>query len=144
MDPVDRFTRISEILTAVKADGAIDAVEHAANAAVLLPSAAVRRTGRHLTASVDFVCSNVRAAPFELFLAGAFMEANYPMGPLAGTAFNLTTMSYRGWLFLGLFTDPAAIEDTEELMEEILASYRSLLLAGGVTEPARFESTVGG
>ena len=143
MDPVDRFTRISEILTAVKADRAIDAAEHAASAAVLLPSAAVRRTGRHLTASVDFVCSNVRAAPFELFLAGAFMEANYPMGPLAGTAFNLTTMSYRGWLFLGLFTDPAAIEDTEELMEETLASYRSLLLAGGVTEPARFESTVG-
>jgi hypothetical protein len=85
---------------------------------------------------VDFVCSNVRAAPFALYLAGALLEANYPIGPLAGTAFNLTTMSYLGWLFLGLHVDPAAVTEPESLLEELGRAYDDLLLAAGV-EPGR-------
>jgi hypothetical protein len=65
------------------------------------------------------------------------MEANYPLGPLAGTAFNLTTMSYRGWLFLGLVTDPAAVDDPDELLGELERAYRELLRAGGVRRPRR-------
>ena len=65
------------------------------------------------------------------------MEANYPLGPLAGTAFNLTTMSYRGWLFLGLVADTAAISDPDVLLGAIEHSYRELLKAGGVTAPHR-------
>jgi diacylglycerol O-acyltransferase len=65
------------------------------------------------------------------------MEANYPLGPLAGTAFNLTTMSYRGWLFLGLVTDPAAVQDPEELLGELDAAYAELLSAGGVRRRRR-------
>ena len=103
----------------------------------MLPSAALVRSGQHLAGSVDFVCSNVRAAPFDLFIAGGFMEANYPLGPLAGTAFNLTTMSYRGWLFLGLVTDPAAVDDPDELLGELERAYRELLRAGGVRRPRR-------
>ena len=85
-----------------------------------------------VTGSVDFVTSNVKAAPFDLYIAGAFMEANYPLGPLAGTAFNLTTMSYRGWLFLGLVADTAAIDDPDVLLATIEDAYRELLRAGGV------------
>lgn len=133
----ERFERIHQILGRVKAERALDALEGAANAASLLPSAALVRSGQHLAGSVDFVCSNVRAAPFDLFIAGAFMEANYPLGPLAGTAFNLTTMSYRGWLFLGLVTDPAAIGHPDELLAAIDAAYDELLAAGGVTQRQR-------
>ena len=131
----ERFAAIHEILGAVKNELAIDALAGVADAASLLPSAAVVRTGQHLAGSVDFVCSNVRAAPFDLFIGGALMQANYPLGPLAGTAFNLTTMSYRGWLFLGLVTDPAAIHNPEELLEELRRSYSELLGIGGIARP---------
>ncbi len=131
----ERFGRIHEILTGVKTERVVEALEGAANAAAMLPSTALVRTGQHLAGSVDFVCSNVRAAPFDLFIAGGFMEANYPLGPLAGTAFNLTTMSYRGWLFIGLVTDPAAVQDPEELLAEIEQAYAELLAAGGVDHP---------
>jgi diacylglycerol O-acyltransferase len=134
----ERFELIHHALTAVKTERVIDALEGAANAAAMLPSAALVRTGQHLAGSVDFVCSNVRAAPFDLFIGGAFMEANYPLGPLAGTAFNLTTMSYRGWLFLGLVTDPAAVQHPEELLSELDAAYAALLSAGGVRRPQRY------
>ena len=50
------------------------------------------------------------------------------MGPLAGTAANVTALSYNGILDMGLFIDPVAIEDpadyrtcVEEAFEEILA-----------------------
>jgi WS/DGAT/MGAT family acyltransferase len=133
----ERFDRIHQILGRVKAERALNTLEGAANAASLLPSAALVRSGQHLAGSVDFVCSNVRAAPFDLFIAGAFMEANYPLGPLAGTAFNLTTMSYRGWLFLGLVTDPAAVGDPDELLAALDESYDELLSAGGVKKRRR-------
>jgi len=135
MSAAERFAAIHEILGAVKSEHAIDALAGVADAASLLPSAAVVRTGQHLAGAVDFVCSNVRAAPFDLFIGGALMEANYPLGPLAGTAFNLTTMSYRGWLYLGLVTDPAAIENPEELLGELRRSYAELLRIGGVRRP---------
>lgn len=138
MDASERFSAVHATLTAVKTERAIDALEGAANAASMLPSAALVRTGQHLADSVDFVCSNVRAAPFDLFIGGAFMQANYPLGPLAGTAFNLTTMSYRGWLFLGLVTDPAAVQDPEELLAELSTAYSELLRAGGVRRRRRY------
>ncbi|HLU41993.1 MAG TPA: WS/DGAT domain-containing protein, partial [Microthrixaceae bacterium] len=137
MAPEERFAALHEILSAVKEERVIGALEGAANAASVLPPVAIVRTGQYLAGSVDFVCSNVRAAPFDLFIGGAAMEANYPIGPLAGTAFNLTTMSYRGWLFLGLMVDAAAVPDPEGLLAQLDRSYDALLAAGGVTERAR-------
>ena len=55
------------------------------------------------------------AAPFDLLIAGARIEANYPIGPLGGTAFNLTMLSYGGSLDMGLNIDPAAVADPELL-----------------------------
>ena len=133
----DRFEQIHMVLSELKSERVIDKLEGAANVAAMMPTTAVVRTGQHLAGSVDFVCSNVRAAPFDLFMGGALLEANYPLGPLAGTAFNLTTMSYRGWLYLGLVTDPAAVSDPVELLDELEAAYAELLHAGGVHHPRR-------
>ena len=62
--------------------------------------------------TVDFATSNVRAAPTSrCYIAGAQILANYPVGPLAGVAFNLTLLSYCGSLDMGLNVDAAAVED---------------------------------
>ena len=136
MDPADRVAAVHEIVASVRSERAIDALEGTASAAAMLPPAVIVRTGQHLAHSVDFVCSNVRAAPFDLFIAGAFMQSNYPLGPLAGTAFNVTTMSYRGWLFLGLTVDIAAVPDPVGLLEQLDRSYDALLAAAGLPRRA--------
>ena len=63
-------------------------------------------------ATVDFATSNVKGAPFDLFIAGAEVLANHPMGPTGGTAFNATLMSYRNRMDIGIICDTAAIDDT--------------------------------
>ncbi|MEX0767428.1 MAG: wax ester/triacylglycerol synthase domain-containing protein [Microthrixaceae bacterium] len=132
MEPAERLAEIHKIVANVRSERAIESMGTAAQAAAMLPSAAILRSGQHLAHSVDFVCSNVRAAPFELFIGGALMQANYPIGPLAGTAFNLTTMSYRGWLFLGLAVDPAAVSQPQELLDQLENAYDRLFESVGL------------
>ncbi|MFV0315386.1 MAG: wax ester/triacylglycerol synthase domain-containing protein [Microthrixaceae bacterium] len=125
----ERFSETHERLGASRQDRALNALGNAAAVINLLPTAALLATGERATAGIDFACSNVRAAPFDLYMGGALLEANYPVGPLAGTAFNLTTMSYRGMLWLGLHVDTAAVEDPRELLGAIDASYTALFAA---------------
>ena len=76
---------------------------------------------------VDFTTSNVRGAPWPLYIAGALIEGNFPLGPVAGTAFNLTTLSYNGSLDMGLHVDRAAIEEPDLLRACIEESFGELL-----------------
>lgn len=130
MSPRDRFTEVHSRLQRTKRAGAVDAVGAFAGIINLLPTSVVARTGYRFAGTIDFVTSNLRAAPMDTFIAGALMEANYPLGPLAATAFNLTTMSYRGSFNMGVVIDTAAIEDPAMLISSLKAGYRDLLKAG--------------
>jgi hypothetical protein len=72
----------------------------------------------------------VRGAPFPLYIAGARMEANYPIGPTGGTAWNLTLMSYDGKLDMGLHSYGGAVADPAALRGAFEASFTTLLAAG--------------
>ncbi len=105
--------------------GSISALSGIAN---LMPTSVVTKTARSQAARIDFATSNLRGAPFELFCAGGKVETTFCMGPVAGTAANITAISYNGMLDLGLFIDPVAIEDpagyracVEEAFADILA-----------------------
>ena len=87
----------------------------------------VRRLGLVV---VDFATSNVRGAPFDLFIAGAKILANYPMGPTGGTAFNVTVLSSGGSLDIGVNIDTAAVDDPELLRRCLEDAYAELLSAG--------------
>ena len=126
MDPIDRVRAVHEILSDVKGERALDSVDTASSWMALLPSVVVVRAGQQIAGAVDFVCSNVKAAPFDLFVAGSLIEGNYPIGPLAGTAFNLTTMSYNGQLCMGLVVDTAAVERPEMLLAEVNRAYSEI------------------
>ncbi len=127
--PRARFDEVHDRLNSTRVERALGALGGAAAVINLLPTAALLATGERATAGIDFVCSNVRAAPFDLYIGGARLEANYPVGPLAGTAFNLTTMSYCGTLWLGLHVDTGAVEHPEILLEEIDDAYQRLFEA---------------
>ncbi|MFM7872868.1 MAG: WS/DGAT domain-containing protein, partial [Actinomycetota bacterium] len=81
--------------------------------------------------TVDFATSNLRAAPVPVFIAGAEVLANYPLGPLAGVAFNLTLLSHVGSLDMGLNMDSGAIDRPEELVTCLSQSFAELLSLGG-------------
>ncbi|MFN8016864.1 MAG: wax ester/triacylglycerol synthase family O-acyltransferase [Acidimicrobiales bacterium] len=129
-DPAARFAEVHERLSITKAERAMALTASLAGVVNLLPQAMVVRLARQQVMTVDFATSNVRAAPFDLYIAGALMTANYPVGPIAGTAWNLTTMSYRGMLDLGLHVDRAAVADPDQLRDDIVASFDELLALG--------------
>jgi hypothetical protein len=81
---------------------------------------------------MDFATSNLRAAPFPMYISGAEVLENVVMGPVAGTAFNITTISYNGSLDMGVFIDPAAVDDPSSLRRCLEVAYRQLLEAGGI------------
>jgi diacylglycerol O-acyltransferase / wax synthase len=129
-DPVERFTEIHERLARVKTERALGLVEGVAGLINGLPTAVLVRVGRQIAESIDFATSNVRGAPFDLWMAGAHVEANHPMGPTAATAFNATAMSYRDSFDIGISVDLAAIDDPALLRDAIGESFAELLSLG--------------
>lgn len=126
-DPRARFSAIHDRLQITKTERALSLTSSLAGVMNLLPHAVLVRLARQQVMTVDFATSNVRAAPFDLYIAGALMEGNYPLGPIAGTAWNLTTMSYRGQLEIGLHADARAVEDPAALATDIETSFAELL-----------------
>jgi diacylglycerol O-acyltransferase len=127
IDPVERFARVHEILSAARREPALGLAGTFAGLAVLLPTPVLTWATRRQVETVDFATSNLRGAPFDLYVAGARIDATYAIGPLAGCAFNLTTMSYCGSLHMGLHVDRAAISEPARLHRCLAASFAELI-----------------
>jgi len=130
LDPTTRFAMVHEALGRTKSERAIGLVSGLAGMVNLLPTSVVVRIARQQAETVDFTTSNVRAAPFDLYIAGAHLEATYPLGPLAGCAFNATVMSYRGWLNVGLHLDTGLVTEPELLRSHLVEAFAELIAAG--------------
>jgi WS/DGAT/MGAT family acyltransferase len=98
--------------------------------AAYLPDAAITKMGRARSAKLDWATSNLRGAPIPIYVAGGEVTHMYPVGPLAGTAFNLTLMSYCDTMNGGLFIDPNAVEDPGALRAHMEVAYAELIAAG--------------
>jgi WS/DGAT/MGAT family acyltransferase len=127
MSPAERFDLVRTALMKTKGEPMMGVADAMAGLINLLPTSVLTRTGARIAGSIDFVTSNLRAAPVDVFLAGSLMEANYPMGPLASTAFNITTMSYRGNFNMGVVIDTGAIHEPKRLLDSLKRSYKELL-----------------
>ena len=130
LDPVTRFGQVHQALGRTKAEPAIGLVAGLAGVANLLPTSVLVRVARQQAETVDFTTSNLRAAPFDLYIGGGRIEGTYPVGPLAGSAFNLTLMSYRAQLNLGLHLDTGMVTDPELLRLCMEESFAELIAAG--------------
>ncbi len=135
MDPRERFDQLREAMGSRRGEvtGGADLMGAISGLANLLPTSVVTGIGRQQAGRIDFATSNVRGAPFHVYVAGAKAEKFYPMGPVAGTGWNITMMSYAGTLFMGVQTDPASVTDLDLLMRSIREGYRELFAAAGVT-----------
>ncbi len=129
-DPVEAFAAVNEGLSAAKSGASVDVLGSLSMIINLLPTSVITSFAKDTAATVDFTVSNVRGAPFAMYIAGAKCEAVYAMGPISGTGFNLTTISYNGNLGMGLVVDAGAIAHPEDLRDDIAAAYDALIAAG--------------
>jgi WS/DGAT/MGAT family acyltransferase len=132
LSPEERLHEIRDRMAAkrdgVSGGGGLTGLAGLAN---LLPTSVVTQIARSQAAKLDFATSNLRAAPFTTYMSGAKVLETITMGPVAGTAFNVTTISYDGNLHIGFFIDPMAVDDPADLRDCMAEAYTELLAAGG-------------
>ncbi|MDE0856187.1 MAG: WS/DGAT domain-containing protein, partial [Nevskia sp.] len=86
---------------------------------------------------VNVLISNVPGPPHTLYLAGAPLLANYPLSiPYHGLALNITVLSYRDQLDVGLTAYRDAVPDVGHLLDLMVRALEQLEHAAGVA-PAR-------
>jgi WS/DGAT/MGAT family acyltransferase len=131
-DDTTQFDLVLQAMEDKRGDAAAmsDSMEFAAALANGLPSAVLSRTGRSRSARMDWGTSNLRGAPFSIYVAGGKILRMYPVGPTGGTAFNLTAMSYDGTMHFGLVIDSAAVQETTELRDLLKMAYLSMAEGG--------------
>ncbi|MCU1503534.1 MAG: uncharacterized protein JWM12_2888 [Ilumatobacteraceae bacterium] len=131
MEPEQRFKVLSEAMAEKRAQvsggGLMSGLAGVAN---LLPTSLVTSVARSQASKMDFATSNLRGAKRRFYISGARVEESFAFGPLAGTAFNLTAMSYTSLFEMGLFMDPVAIEDPAGLRDHLEAAYQELIDIG--------------
>jgi WS/DGAT/MGAT family acyltransferase len=126
-DPVARFELVRNLLADVKREPALGAASSLAGLLAPLPTAVLVGLTRTQARTIDFATSNLRGSPVDLYMGGARIAASFPMGPRTGCALNITLLSYKDSLDLGLNLDPAAVTDPGALLECLEESFAALL-----------------
>jgi diacylglycerol O-acyltransferase / wax synthase len=120
------FGDVHERLRTAKSETALEAAEGLAGIVSGLPTSMLVAMTRSQTRTIDFAASNLRGSPVSLYLAGARIVANYPMGPRTGCAMNVTMLSYGDHVQIGLNIDPAAIVDVPAFMHDLDDAFNAL------------------
>jgi len=123
----ERFQLIQAATGAAREASAGGSLEALAALAATLPTSVVTRLAKQQAQTVDFATSNVRGAPMPLYVAGAQILENYPVGPLGGVAFNLTLLSYDHSLDMGVNIDAAAVAEPELLRRCMERAFNDLV-----------------
>ncbi len=125
----DRFQAVQAAIDEARSASTAAALESLASLAATLPTTLITRITRQQAQTVDFATSNVRGAPIPLYIAGAHLLENYPVGPLLGVAFNLTLLSYDHSLDMGVNLDTAAVTEPELLRDCLVKAFKALAAA---------------
>lgn len=128
-DPLTRLAFVIEQTEMAKAqlrdgDGdpvrAISDMAPATLTAHLFKYAASHRVADAMQPLFNLTMSNVRGPRFPLYLAGAEMVANYPIAPIYdGNGLNITVMTYRDQMDVGIVACPQLTPDLELITESI-------------------------
>ncbi len=129
MPIADRFKAIQEIADTARHASEGPSLQTLATVAAALPTSIVTRLARQQAQTVDFATSNVRGSPVPVYIAGTQLLENYPIGPLAGVAFNLTLLSYNGSLDMGVHFDAAAVAAPDRLTHYLERAFADLARA---------------
>lgn len=130
-DPAARFEAVHQRITGLRDEPALRAADSLAALTAGLPTSLLVGMLRTQTRTIDFAASNLRGSPVHLYLGGARIEANFPIGPRTGCPVNFTVLSYCGELCMGINSDPAAVSDPDALVDCLRESFDALLAIDG-------------
>ncbi len=116
-DPIERMAAVRAIVAEQRGEPALRLANGIAGILNRFPTTMVTGLFGGMLKTVDCVVSNVPGVPFEVFLCGGRVDAQYAMGPLAGAAVNITLLSHLDDIHLGIVTDKAGVPDAELLVE---------------------------
>jgi WS/DGAT/MGAT family acyltransferase len=111
--PQERITAMHDAVDEVRQERSLEHTETIAGFLNLMPKGVIGA----MLKGVDFLASNVPGTPVPMWLAGQRVERFFPFGPTAGSAMNITLMSYDGTCCIGVNADAAAIPDPDVLLE---------------------------
>jgi hypothetical protein len=129
-DPGKRVAAVSRSLEAVAAEPGLAMAEGLAGLISLLPASVLVPALRAQARTVDLANAIVPRLRSGRDMAGAPVEASWPMGPRVGCAVNFTLLTCDDRLHLGVNLDPAAVTDPAALMECLAESFADLFEAG--------------
>lgn len=129
-DPRALMREIHSIVATARTEPSNDLVEPLSSILNRLPTTALTSVFGSMMRGTDFTTSNVPGAPFPIYLAGAELLSQFPFGPLAGGATNITLLSYRNDLNIGINSDPAAIPDGDVLVDSLREGFDEILAVG--------------
>lgn len=95
----------------------------------LVPTPLLSSLAATMAKNNDFVASCVPGPDKPLYLAGSRVETLFAFGPTAGTATNLTMLTYRGHATVTINADPIAVPDHELLLVCMQRGFQDLVNA---------------
>jgi diacylglycerol O-acyltransferase / wax synthase len=118
-DATERIGAMHSVVDAVRHERALDHTEAIAGFLNLMPRGVIGA----MLKGVDFLASNVPGVPIPMWLEGQQVERFFPFGPTAGSALNITLMSYNGVCCMGVNSDSAAVPDPDVLLDCLRAGF---------------------
>lgn len=115
----DRITAMHEVVDGIRQERSLQHTEAVAGFLNLMPRGVIGA----MLKGVDFLASNVPGVPVPMWLEGAAVERFFPFGPTAGSAVNVTLMSYHGVCCMGVNSDAAAVPDPDVLLDCLRAGF---------------------
>ncbi|HEY5145075.1 MAG TPA: wax ester/triacylglycerol synthase family O-acyltransferase [Solirubrobacteraceae bacterium] len=83
---------------------------------------------RGLEAPTNLVISNVPGFPMPVYLAGARLEAQYPISAIIdGVGMNITLLSYRDQLDFGIVADREMLDEAWDLIDRLKVAHTEML-----------------
>lgn len=154
-DPRDRLLRVHETMRSAKERHQALPATLLQDANEIIPPALLARASRvtarlavtrGLQAPVNLIISNVPGSPVPLYLAGARLEAQFPVSAIMdGAGINITLLSYRDQLDFGVVVDREMIDDAWDVIERLRASHEELaVLVPGLRASTRKRITGAG
>ena len=133
-DPVARLQAINEETEQVKQQarkGGVGIVEIIQLMPPLVVNAMVSATPPEMAPQMmgaNLIVSNVRGSPVPLYIAGARMEAAYPMSIITqGVAINFTCVSYVDTVGFGVTIDPELVPHPWDIISGLEAGLKEYL-----------------
>lgn len=130
-DPVERMREVRRLVAEARAEPALAFTEGIAGVLTRLPTAVVTQLFGGMLKGVDFITSNVPGLPFDVYLCGARLEAQYAFGPMSGAATNITLLSHVDRVNVGITSDPAAVPDPDVFLACLQEGFDEVVKAAG-------------